>query len=139
MYILQDDRRPTKVTLTNVGSQKATFCVVHQASRQWWGQPDGFDAGLPDWLDAFPLHGCVAPQVQLPPCFLSSCKLMLATLESSGNNGTSAMLCCYMHWCIMHVLTKGSYFLLQLSLVMGVAFVCWDDVTIVFLPSMPLP
>ena len=63
---LQDDRRFTKVTLTNVGSQKATFCLVHQASRQWWGQPNGFDAGLPDWLDAFPLHGCLDPQVCCP-------------------------------------------------------------------------
>lgn len=64
---MQDERRPTKVTLTNTGQQRATFCVVHQASRQWWGQPDGFDAGLPDWLDAFPVHGCLAPQVT-PPC-----------------------------------------------------------------------
>lgn len=64
VYALQDERRPSKVTLTNVGSQAATFCVVHQASRQWWGQPDGFDTGLPDWLDAFPLHGCLAPQVR---------------------------------------------------------------------------
>ncbi|KAL3132931.1 hypothetical protein ABBQ38_006845 [Trebouxia sp. C0009 RCD-2024] len=62
VQLKQDVRRCTKVTLTNVGSQKATFCLVHQASRQGWGQPGRFDAGLPDWLDAFPLHGCLTPQ-----------------------------------------------------------------------------
>ena len=36
-----------------------------QASRQWWGQPAGHDAGLPDWLEAYPLDGCLAPQVPL--------------------------------------------------------------------------
>ncbi len=65
---LQDERRPSTVTLTNTGLQKAIFCLLAQASRQWWGQPEGHDAGLPDWLEVYPLDGCIAPQVITSTC-----------------------------------------------------------------------
>ena len=61
---VQDDRRPSTVVLSNTGSQKATFCLLAEASRQWWGQPQGHDAGLPDWLEAYPVHGSISPQVR---------------------------------------------------------------------------
>lgn len=111
MCALQDERRPTKVTLTNVSSQRATFCVIHQASRQWWGQPDGFDAGLPDWLDAFPLHGCIAPQVHplttlRQPKFCYICPHMQMNPQSAHAGDLS--LCIFLGLHHIHLRHRGT-------------------------------
>ncbi|KAL0054630.1 hypothetical protein WJX82_000216 [Trebouxia sp. C0006] len=79
----QDERRPSTVTLTNTGSQKAIFCLLAQASRQWWGQPEGHDAGLPDWLEVYPLDGCIAPQ--------ESVTINLAAITNENVYSTQAM------------------------------------------------
>ena len=63
--VVQERGSHGTVTLSNAGTQAAHFCVVPQSSRQWWGQAQGQDTGLPDWLDIFPTSGVVLPQVDL--------------------------------------------------------------------------